>query len=121
MNKRRIGTQYETQACAYLTQKRYVILERNYRCRQGEIDIIAKDLEAQMLVFCEVKYRHDNSHGDPLEAVDDRKQRQICRTALVYYTYHGYTQETPCRFDVIAIYGDGQITHIENAFAYTRS
>lgn len=118
MNKRRIGAQYETQACEYLIHKSYQILERNFRCRQGEIDIIAKEPATHTLVFCEVKYRQDNAYGDCLEAVDLRKQHQISRTALVYYAYHGYAQEVPCRFDVIAIYGNGTIRHIENAFSY---
>ena len=55
MNKRQVGTQYESMAVQYLTEAGYHILERNFRCRTGEIDIIAKD--GAYLVFVEVKYR----------------------------------------------------------------
>lgn len=118
MNKRAVGLEYEAKACKYLEQKGYRIVERNYRNRFGEIDIIAADPEDSMWIFCEVKYRHHESYGDPLEAVDKRKQRRICKTALYFYTYHGYVEQRTCRFDVIGMYGDGRIEHIENAFAY---
>ena len=71
-NRRAIGTEYETLACEYLTRHGYQILCRNFRCRQGEIDIIARDRD--YLVFIEVKYRRDEHEGDPAEAVDARKQ-----------------------------------------------
>ncbi len=118
MNKRAVGTIYETRACAYLEKKGYRIVERNYRNRFGEIDIIATDASASMWIFCEVKYRSGDGYGAPMEAVDTRKQRRICRTALYFYTYHGYADEKACRFDVIAIYGDERIEHIEDAFQY---
>lgn len=118
MNKRAVGTAYETAACAYLEQKGYRIAQRNYRNRFGEIDIIATDRSDSMWIFCEVKYRSHNGYGSPLEAVDIRKQRRICRTALYFYTYHGYAGQRGCRFDVIAVYGDGRIEHIENAFLF---
>lgn len=51
-------------------------------------------------------------------AVDVRKQRRICKTALYYFVKHGYGMDTACRFDVIAIYGDNSIRHIENAFEF---
>ena len=71
-NRRAIGTEYETLACEYLIRHGYQILCRNFRCRQGEIDIIARDRD--YLVFIEVKYRRDEHEGDPAEAVDARKQ-----------------------------------------------
>lgn len=117
-NKRQLGSFYEQQAVDYLKAKGYSILERNFHAgRSGEIDIIAQDVEGT-LVICECKYRTDTASGDALEAVDWRKQRQICKTTLYYYTRHGYGMEHPCRFDVIALYGDGTITHIENAFEF---
>lgn len=60
-NRRAIGTEYETLACEYLTRHGYQILCRNFRCRQGEIDIIARDRD--YLVFIEVKYRRDDHEG----------------------------------------------------------
>lgn len=118
MNTRAVGTLYEMKACAYLEEKGYKIVERNYRNRFGEIDIIATNASASMWIFCEVKYRSGKQYGEPLEAVDGKKQRRICKSALYFYTYDGYAQQKACRFDVIAIYGDGRIEHIENAFAY---
>ena len=112
-NKRQIGSEYEQKAMQYLMEKGYRILERNYRNRMGEIDIIA--LQKGVIVFCEVKYRTTSAFGSPLEAVDWRKQDQIRKVARFYLMRHGRSEWTPCRFDVIAFEGE-QMTHIENAF-----
>lgn len=82
MNRRKIGQKHEELAAKYLEEKGYEILERNYRIRTGEIDLIARD--DRYLVFVEVKYRKNLQMGDPLEAVDSRKQQQIYRTARYY-------------------------------------
>ncbi|MDD6638726.1 MAG: YraN family protein [Lachnospiraceae bacterium] len=113
MNKRQVGTQYESMAVQYLTEAGYHILERNFRCRTGEIDIIAKD--GAYLVFVEVKYRASAACGSALEAVDYRKQQSILRVAQYYMVSHGYGTQTNCRFDVVAIQGT-EITLIQNAF-----
>ena len=113
MNKRQVGTQYESMAVQYLTEAGYHILERNFRCRTGEIDIIAKD--GAYLVFVEVKYRASAACGAALEAVDYRKQQSILRVAQYYMVSHGYGTQTNCRFDVVAIQGT-EITLIQNAF-----
>lgn len=115
-NTRKTGQEYEAMAAKYLEEKGYGILERNYRCPYGEIDIIAKD--GSYLVFVEVKYRGSAAWGIPEEAVDGRKQRRISRAALSYYGHHGYEQGIPCRFDVIGVDGRGMISHIENAFDF---
>jgi len=115
MNKRKIGTDYEKLAGAYLQQQGYEILEYNFRCRMGEIDIIAKD--GAYLVFAEVKYRSGNQSGSPLEAVHWKKQQIISRTALYYCMKHKYGESTPCRFDVVGICGE-EYTLIKNAFEY---
>ena len=115
MNRRKTGAAYEEKAAAHLSGLGYEILERNYRCRQGEIDLIAKD--GGTLVFLEVKYRRDAKGGHPLEAVDIRKQRRICKTAAYYCLRYGYGEHTPCRFDVIGIL-EKEIIHIENAFPF---
>ena len=99
MNKRQVGTQYESMAVQYLTEAGYHILERNFRCRTGEIDIIAKD--GAYLVFVEVKYRASAACGSAL--------------AQYYMVSHGYGTQTNCRFDVVAIQGT-EITLIQNAF-----
>lgn len=112
-NKRRIGSEYEQRAEQYLMEKGYRILERNFRNRMGEIDIIAS--QKGVIVFCEVKYRTSSAFGSPLEAVDWRKQNQIRKVAQFYLMCHGRSEWTPCRFDVIAFEGEN-MTHVENAF-----
>ena len=112
MNRRETGTQYEERAAEYLIAQNYQILERNYRIRSGEIDIIARD--GTVLVFIEVKYRKDDESGNPLEAVDIRKQRKIIKVAR-YYLYQKKYGDVPCRFDVIGICGS-HIEHIKDAF-----
>ena len=119
LNKREVGNKYEDAAAAYLVNQGYRILKRNYRTRSGEIDIIAESPEG-VLVYCEVKYRHDGSCGTPFEAVGYAKRRRISRTAMWHYTMNHYGDDKKCRFDVIGIYGDGRIEHIENAFDLSR-
>ncbi len=113
-NRRQIGGQYEKLAGAYLAGLGYQVLQYNYRCRQGEIDLIARDHE--YLVFCEIKYRTGKRSGDPAEAVNRKKQERISRSAMVYLTQHDLT-DVPCRFDVISITGE-EIRHIPNAFNF---
>lgn len=115
MNKRAVGTDYEKRVGAYLKEHGYQILEYNFRCRCGEIDIIAK--EGKYLVFVEVKYRRTEGTGNPLEAVDRRKQKTISNVAMFYLASHGLGEETPCRFDVASVLG-GDINLIKNAFEY---
>ena len=117
MNKRSVGSSYEALAERYLETQGYRILEKNYRCRQGEIDLIAMDGEYR--VFVEVKYRKDERNGSPLESVDPRKQRRISRTASWYLMCHPETYRMPCRFDVVGIEGE-RITLIRDAFSYIR-
>lgn len=115
MNKRAVGTNYEKLAGSFLEQQGYVILEYNFRCRMGEIDIVAKD--GAYLVFVEVKYRSNERTGSPLEAVNIRKQRVISKVASYYCLTHGYGETKPCRFDVVAICGE-EYSLIKNAFEY---
>lgn len=105
-SKRALGFQHEEEAVRYLKDQGYRILCRNFSCRQGEIDIVAK--EGCYLCFVEVKYRGTARWGDSLSAVDFRKQQRISRTALYYLARHGYGAETPCRFDVVGIRPQGQ-------------
>lgn len=116
INNRTVGTKYEDMATAYLVNQGYRIIERNYKNAFGEIDIILEKDET--LIFAEVKFRSSNKYGSPLEAVDYRKQKRICKAALYYYTRHGYAESRACRFDVIGISGDGTICHIKNAFEF---
>ncbi len=112
-NKRMEGSRYEKLAARYLEQKEMDILELNYRCHTGEIDIIARDSE--YLVFVEVKYRKTKRAGYALEAIDSRKAGQVRRVAAVYLYEHGFPESAACRFDAVGIDGE-QITHLINAF-----
>lgn len=115
MNKRTTGAAYERIAGAFLEKQGYQIIACNFRCRLGEIDLIAKD--GRYLVFVEVKYRKNDETGNPLEAVNRRKQQIISRVANYYCLTHGYGENTPCRFDVVAIWGE-RIKVVKNAFEY---
>lgn len=104
MNKRDIGSFYEDMAADYLRNNHFQILERNYHCRQGEIDIIAQ--KNHMIHFIEVKYRKSSDYGYALETVDKKKQQKIKRTALWYVTQRGLSDDYAYSFDVISIQGD---------------
>lgn len=114
-SNRELGSRYESIAASYLEEYGYQIIERNYRSKRGEIDLIA--LDGRTLVFIEVKYRSELKKGSPLEAVDWKKQRQICRTAQVYMMERQVSQERACRFDVVGILGE-EITLMQNAFEF---
>ena len=113
MNRRSLGTQYEALAAYFLEREGYEILERNFRCRNGEIDIVAK--EGDYLCFVEVKYRKNSRSGDALEAVTPLKQQRIIRTAEVYLSARGIDSEHKCRFDAVGIM-PGKIRLVRNAF-----
>lgn len=113
MNKRQIGTVYENMAADYLTEQGYQIIERNFCCRTGEIDLIAR--EGECLCFVEVKYRTSGAFGSPLEAVNGHKQKKIIKTAVYYMMIHHMAMDTECRFDVVAIEGE-RVTLLQNAF-----
>ena len=114
-NNRRTGTGYERKAGAYLESLGYKIVTYNYRCRLGEIDLIARD--GEYLVFVEVKYRKNGKSGSPFSAVGREKQRIISKVAMFYLIAHGYRELPPCRFDVVGI--DGENIHwIKNAFDF---
>lgn len=113
-NNREIGTAYEKRAVLFLQEKGYEILQTNFRCHQGEIDIVAK--EGRYIVFVEVKYRQSDRNGLPEEAVGVYKQKKIIQTARYYLYRNGWREETPCRFDVVGISGE-EIRLLRDAFA----
>ena len=115
-----LGAWGEQAAAGYLRKKGFRVLETNYCCRWGEIDIIAQNKE--YLVFAEVKLRKDDSHGTAREFVTGPKQAKIRRTAEIYLSEN--PSELQPRFDVVEIYApEGRdtknlrITHLEDAFA----
>ncbi len=116
-NRRKIGTAYEEKAAAYLRAQGYRILEQNFRCKFGEIDLIGE--ESGLLVFLEVKYRKSSQFGNPAEAVTPAKQRTICRVADFYRMSRRIGENQGCRFDIVAILGD-QVQVYRDAFPYQR-
>ena len=101
MNRRqRLGARAETTAVAYLQQRGYRLLERNYRCREGEVDAILADGETT--VFLEVRARRGNSAGTPEESVTPAKARRLALVAQTYLEAHGQIEE-PWRIDLIAL------------------
>lgn len=125
INKRLTGSAYERRASEYLENQGLQILDNNFRCRIGEIDIIAKENTVEngktvpTIVFVEVKYRKTTKNGHPAEAVSLNKQKKICQVANYYITYKQKEcyQNINYRFDVVSILAD-EITWYKNAFSY---
>jgi putative endonuclease len=110
----------EDMAWEYLRKRGYKILERNYRCRYGEIDLIAKDGET--IVFVEVKSRRSAAFGEPEASVGLAKQKKISTVALCYLE-EKYLHDQPARFDVVSILtvaGEQKILLIRDAFDLVR-
>lgn len=118
-NNRRTGMEAEERAARYLEGRGMRILERNFRSRRGEIDLIG--VEDGYLVFVEVKFRNTGNKGAPEEAVGTAKQKRICGTADYYRYLHGLGEFTPVRYDVVAV-REQDIFWYRNAFPhiYTR-
>jgi putative endonuclease len=112
------GESGEALACAYLHSIGLEILERNFRCRSGEVDIVARERDGTV-VFVEVKERRGGSHGAGFEAVTFGKRRRVIRAARLYAMAHGLS-ESGLRFDVVSIdwsaEGRPQLRHDRGAF-----
>jgi putative endonuclease len=118
--KKMLGKEGEDRAAKFLAKQGYRILERNYRTRNGEIDLIA--LHMGEVVFVEVKTRTGNAFGAPELAVNPRKQGRMIKAALGYIKYKKLHQ-MPCRFDVVAITTAAgyEVELIQNAFEMDRT
>lgn len=113
MNTTLTGREGEAKAADYLRRKKYEVMGANYRCRFGELDLIAKKRE--LVVFVEVKLRKNDRFGAAADAVTLSKQEKLRKAAASWLASHDC--DAPARFDVIEIYTDtGRINHIENAF-----
>jgi putative endonuclease len=112
-----IGNRGEELAAAFLERNGFKLIERNFRCKGGEVDIVAMD--GNTVVFIEVKSRRTLTYGVPQLAVTPFKQRQISKAALTWLA-RNHKHDSPARFDVIAILLTSdyqhQIEHIKNAF-----
>ncbi|MBQ7435771.1 MAG: YraN family protein [Oscillospiraceae bacterium] len=116
-----LGALGERLASEHLERQGYRILERNFRCRMGEIDLIAR--RGGELVFAEVKLRKDASHGEAREFVTAAKQRKLLLTAEYYLSARPWAQDLQARFDVIEVYApqgteeNCSVFQLENAFS----
>ncbi len=121
-NTRQKGTFYEDIACKYIEENDATVIERNYSCKNGEIDIIARD--EKYLCFVEVKFRASNKYGDAADAVMFSKQRKICKVAEYYMFCNGYDEFSPVRFDVLIINSDNMGSYMikwhKDAFDYIK-
>ena len=109
MDRRDMGIFGEQKAAEMLLRDGYQILERNYRCRMGEIDIVART--GMTIVFVEVKSRRSDMYGMPADAVTGAKRDHIRRVAMYYFKTHD-TVGCDMRFDVIEVFFE----HITGAF-----
>jgi putative endonuclease len=110
------GAEGEELACRHLRAAGFAILERNFRCRSGEVDVIARD--GLVTVFVEVKHRRGPAHGAGYESVTFGKRRRIVRAARLYASARGLS-EAPMRFDVVSIDevdGRTRLRHDRGAF-----
>jgi putative endonuclease len=111
MNAR--GAPAEDLAASFLTRRGLRVLERNYRCRMGEIDIVAAS--GDTLVFVEVRARSSEAYGGAAASVTERKRRRIVAAARHYLARHG--AERACRFDVVLVRGpERRIEWLTDAF-----
>lgn len=112
----KLGKYGEQLALDYLLKNDFVVLEKNYRNKIGEVDIISYDKD--ILVFIEVKTRIGNGFGHAYESVNSRKQKKIANTALMYIQ-RNKLHDVQVRFDVIEVYPMEKeiINHFENAFS----
>ncbi len=116
MSAKAAGDRGEAEAARYLRKKGYTLLASQWRCRFGELDLVARDRRGT-LCFVEVKLRSGTAHGLPREFVDRRKQERLRKTAAAYLSVHGL--DAPARFDVAEVYEENgalRLEYLENAF-----
>ncbi len=111
------GLFYEKLAHKHLSRNGLKIVQKNYHCRFGEIDLILKD--ADTIVFAEVRYRSKTSHGGALETITKLKQKRLIKSAQVFLLENNLYERVAFRFDAVCIQGQNtkpEITWIKNAF-----
>lgn len=106
------GADAEALAARRLEERGLVIVERNWRCRFGEIDIIARD--GSTLVFVEVRARSGDGFGGAAASIDHRKQQRLCAAARYYLAREG--TDRPCRFDAFLVGPGATLRWIRDAF-----
>lgn len=106
------GQHTESLACTFLEGKGFTLLDRNYHCRFGEIDLVMQ--QNDNIVFVEVRYRRNNNFGSGAESVTANKQSKLIKTASAYLQQHAKLSKYPTRFDVISITGPLETNNINN-------
>lgn len=118
MDRQRSGRDAEILACRHLMAQGMRLLAQNWRCRCGELDLVM--LDDDTVVFVEVRFRQHQAWGGALESIDARKRMKLIRTAQYFLQQEPRWARHPCRFDVIAINADndisGALNWIRNAF-----
>jgi putative endonuclease len=112
-DKRIVGDDKERLAENYLLIKGFRLIERNFLCRGGEIDLIMQDQD--YLVFIEVRYRKNTQFGGALASITPHKQKKL-RRAAEFYLLKNFNNPPPCRFDAIGIESNDRLEWIKNAF-----
>lgn len=102
INRQIMGQQAETAACNYLTNQGLQLVEKNFRCRMGEIDLIMR--EGQQMIFVEVRFRRNTAYGGAAASINYSKQLKLQRAAQFYLARLQY--QPPCRFDVVTLSPD---------------
>lgn len=100
-NTKQIGDNAESLALSFLQSKNFKLIEKNFKCKHGEIDLVM--LSKSTLVFVEVRYRKHKAFGGGAESVDFRKQQKILKTAEFFLQRHVKYNQYPCRIDIISI------------------
>jgi len=117
-NRQQKGKEAEQRACDYLQSKGFKLLEKNYHCTYGEIDLIMQDLED--IVFVEVRSRTRKDYGHALESINQAKITKLIKTATHFLQRKNWLDKTNGRFDIVALHptdGKMQIQWFKNAFS----
>lgn len=114
LNLMQAGFEAETRALAFLREKSLSFVCRNFRCKQGEIDLIMQDKDT--LVFVEVRKRSHLDYGSGLDSVTIQKQQRLVRAATMYLLEQRLYDRINCRFDIVSLDKNGEMTWIKNAF-----
>lgn len=111
------GAYYERQAAAMLQAHGLEIIETNYRCKTGEIDLVCR--QARTLVFVEVRYRSNPGYASAAASVTPAKQRRLLRATQTYLQQRGISDRVPCRIDVVAF--DGGRSNTEDGIQWLKN
>lgn len=111
---RSFGKEIEDLVSAYLQAQGLHLIVSNYLCKAGEIDLIMQDND--VMVFIEVRYRKNVDYGDGLISVTKSKQQKIKRAATYYLQEQNLYDKILCRFDVVAVNGERELSWIKDAF-----